>query len=180
MKLVKHDDIVEFVPRQFRDERGLFTETFNSAISSVIPYSFVQDNLSVSRRGTIRGLHFQHTPAVGKLVSVVKGSAFDVAVDIRSWSKTFGKVYTFVLNDSERNCVWIPPGFAHGFQALDDDTVFAYKVTAAWDPAGEGAVNPFDESLGIRWPIANSIISKKDEIAPSLLYYKGNTLWEKK
>ena len=180
MKQTIHDDIIEFIPNQFKDERGLFTETFNSKIGRLIPLPFVQDNLSVSKRGTIRGLHFQHSPPVGKLVSVAKGSAFDVAVDIRSWSENFGKVYTFVLNDIDRNSVWIPPGFAHGFQALDDDTIFVYKVTACWSAAGEGAVNPFDEILDIRWPISDSIISKKDEIAPSLLYYKGNTLWEKK
>ena len=180
MKLIKHDDIIEFVPRQFKDERGLFTETFNSVIDDAIPYSFVQDNLSVSRRGTIRGLHFQSAPPVGKLVSVIKGSAFDVAVDIRSWSETFGKVYTFILDGTDRSCVWIPPGFAHGFQALDDETLFTYKVTAYWDPAGEGSVNAFDKDLAIRWPISDSIVSKKDEIAPPFSYYKGNTLWEKK
>ena len=180
MKLIKHDEIIEFIPRQFSDERGLFTETFNHEISAVIPFPFVQDNLSVSRRGTIRGLHFQYSPPVGKLVSVVKGSAFDVIVDIRSWSDTFGKVYTFILDDVSRNSVWVPPGFAHGFQALDDETIFCYKVTAHWDPSGEGALNAFDEILDIRWPISSSIISKKDEIAPPFLYYKGNTLWEKK
>lgn len=180
MKIIKHDDLLEFIPKQHRDERGLFTETFNSSIGDVIPHTFIQDNLSVSRRGTIRGLHFQYSPPVGKLVSVVQGAAFDVVVDIRSYSETFGKVYTFILDKDIRNSVWVPPGFAHGFQALDDDTIFTYKVTASWDPSGEGAISPFDKELNIRWPISDSVISKKDEIAPSFLYYKGNTLWEKK
>jgi len=184
MQIIDHGEgILEFLPKQFADERGLFMETYNHTVSSAVEIdgiSFIQDNLSVSARGVIRGLHFQHTPPVGKLVSVTKGAVFDVAVDIRSWSRNFGKVYTFILDDVERRAVWIPPGFAHGFQALQDDTIFSYKVTARWSAAGEGSINPFDEDLSIRWPISHHILSEKDEIAPSFLYYKGNTLWEHK
>ena len=182
MQIIDHGGgILEFLPKQFADERGLFMETFNHTISSAIEVdgiSFIQDNLSVSTRGVIRGLHFQHTPPVGKLVSATKGAVFDVAVDIRSWSKDFGKVYTFILDDVERRSVWIPPGFAHGFQALQDDTIFCYKVTGPWSATGEASINPFDKDLSIRWPISSYMISEKDEIAPPFLYYKGNTLWE--
>ena len=182
MQIIDHSNgILEFCPKQFTDERGLFMETFNDAISSVIEVngtSFIQDNLSISTRGVIRGLHFQYEPPVGKLVSVMKGAVFDVAVDIRSWSRNFGKVYTFILDDVRRRSVWIPPGYAHGFQALQDDTIFSYKVTGPWNAAGEGSINPFDKDLSIRWPISSYIISEKDEIASSFLYYKGNTLWE--
>jgi len=182
MQIIDHGEgILEFLPKQFTDERGMFMEAYNHTIDSAIEADgalFIQDNLSVSARGVIRGLHFQHVPPVGKLVSVVKGAAFDVVVDIRGWSESFGKVYTFILDDVERRLVWVPPGYAHGFQALQDDTIFTYKVTAPWSASGEGSINPFDKDLSIRWPISHYLLSEKDEIAHSLVYYKGNTLWE--
>lgn len=167
----KHDDIIEFLPVVHTDQRGHFLESYNSAIDDYLNYTgleFIQDNISVSKKGVLRGLHFQKKNPQGKLVTVIKGSAIDVLVDLRQKSKSFGKVHVFHLGDKERNILWIPPGFAHGFQALDNDTIFFYKVTAKYEPEDEYSINPLDKTLSISW---NSeiplILSEKDRNSPS-------------
>lgn len=155
----------------YSDERGIFQETFNLRKwqEQNLPLDFVQDNQSVSKKGVIRGLHFQRTPsAQGKLVRVVKGSALDVMVDIRSGSPTFGRHYAIELDAMSGIMVWIPEGFAHGFEALEDDTVFSYKVTNYYDPGAEAGIRFDDPELNINWKCDNPIVSGKDKLLPTL------------
>jgi dTDP-4-dehydrorhamnose 3,5-epimerase len=152
-------------PRVFSDERGHFIETWNAERYAAIGITgpFVQDNISVSKRGVLRGLHFQNPSAQGKLVSVVHGAVFDVAVDLRRESPTFGEWVGMELSAENGRQVWIPEGFAHGFQALADRTVFTYKCTAPYSPADEHSLRWDDPSVGIAWPITDVIISGKDQ-----------------
>lgn len=163
----------------FADGRGWFMESFNEArfhaalaeIGLPAPCAFVQDNHSCSRRGVLRGLHFQRTPhAQGKLVRVVQGAAFDVAVDIRPGSPTFGRWTGTELSAANKRQMWIPEGFAHGFLSLADDTHFLYKTTNYYNRASEGAILWSDSELAIDWPgDANSfIVNDKDAHAPRL------------
>lgn len=153
------------------DERGFFTETFNRrdfAAATGSDVLFVQDNLSSSVAGVLRGLHYQLPPhAQGKLVRVVAGSVFDVAVDIRRASPHFGKWVGLELSASNALAIWIPPGFAHGFVALQDDTIFQYKTSDYYDKACERAIVWNDADLAIAWPqgIAPRV-SPRDEAAP--------------
>lgn len=155
-------------PRVFADERGHFLETFNlrdfeSAVGERV--DFVQDNESASNKGVLRGLHFQVDPhAQGKLVRVIQGSVLDVCVDIRPNSATFGQHYKVHLNGSSKEMLWIPPGFAHGFVALEEHTVFAYKCTAYYHPASERTLLWDDGQLGIDWGVKVPIISAKDRV----------------
>ncbi|KAI2694278.1 dTDP-4-dehydrorhamnose 3,5-epimerase [Pseudomonas sp. TNT3] len=178
MKLIQTSipDVVIIEPAVFGDERGWFMESFNQEkfhasltdLGLPLPRAFVQDNHSCSAKGVLRGLHFQRAPhAQGKLVRVVKGSAFDVAVDIRPDSATYLKWVGVELNDSNHRMLWIPEGFAHGFVAMQDDTHFLYKTTDYYDKASEGALHWSDPQLGIDWPGSDSyIISEKDDQAP--------------
>lgn len=137
---------------------------------------FVQDNLSKSKKGTLRGLHFQHPPLdQGKLVYVLHGSVFDVAVDIRSGSPTFGRWVSAQLDTHNKNQLWIPAGFAHGFVALEDDTVFAYKCTNVYSPHHDAGVLWNDPDIGIKWPLAESqmSLSPKDLSQPKLTDVKS-------
>ena len=146
------------------DERGLFFEfyKFNPFSEHGFP-NFVQDNISISKKDVIRGLHFQSKPhSQGKLVGVLKGSIFDVVVDIRKNSSTFGKYFSISLDDIERKMLYISPGFAHGFCALSDDTVVLYKNTSEYSKENENGIIWNDSSLGIKWPCENPIISEKD------------------
>jgi len=166
-------DVMIVEPQIWRDERGFFIETYNERPfhDNGITARFVQDNLSSSHRGVLRGMHAQAGPnAQGKLVRVLKGSVLDVVADIRKQSPTFGKTFSINLNAREGKAVWIPPGFLHGFLALEDDTLFAYKVTGFYDKAGEVGVRWDDPDLDIQWPIpANElIISEKDRKLPFL------------
>ena len=153
-------------PRIFRDERGHFLETFNGrqfheAVGE-LP-RFVQDNESFSKAHVLRGLHFQVEPhAQGKLVRVLHGAVLDVVVDIREGSATYGRHFKQLLDDREKLMMWIPPGFAHGFLALEDDTVFAYKCTAYYHQPSERTILWNDPDLGIDWGIDAPIISAKD------------------
>ncbi|MBK7858072.1 MAG: dTDP-4-dehydrorhamnose 3,5-epimerase [Archangiaceae bacterium] len=162
--------VLIFEPKVFRDDRGHFLESFSleryRAAGLTLP--FVQDNWSRSKAGTLRGLHFQNPRPQGKLVMVTRGAVFDVAVDIRKSSPTFGKWFGVEL--SEENCkqFWIPPGFAHGFVALRDDTDFLYKCTDVYFPEGDGGVLWNDPDLGIAWPVKEPLLSKKDAAAPRL------------
>jgi len=158
-------------PRVFQDQRGFFLETWQAARyrDAGIAAAFVQDNLSRSVRGTVRGLHYQVGAPQGKLVSVVRGAAFDVAVDLRKSAPTFGRWYGTVLSDENHAQLWIPEGFAHGFLALSDVCDFAYKVTAPYSPADERSLRWDDPAVGIEWPaVEPKIVSPKDAAAPSL------------
>lgn len=167
-------DVVIVEPRVFKDERGCFFEsyndrTFHAALATLglaTPRPFVQDNHSSSSRGVLRGLHFQAAPfAQGKLVRVVKGAAFDVAVDIRADSSTYGKWVGVELSAENKKMLWIPEGFAHGFVALEEDTHFLYKTTDYYNKESEGSLIWNDPTLAIEWPIeklGELIISEKD------------------
>jgi len=162
-----------FEPRVFEDERGLFFESFNAARfaeATAETAQFVQDNQSVSHKGVLRGLHYQLAPhGQGKLVRVVAGAAFDVAVDIRPGSLSFGKWYGTELSAANRRQLWVPAGFAHGFLALEPDTAFVYKVTAPWHAASERTIRWDDPAIGIDWPLEGApILSARDAAAPSL------------
>lgn len=154
-------------PKIFGDTRGQFLETFNQEQFNTVvgkPFDFVQDNQSTSAKGVLRGLHFQMPPhAQGKLVHVVKGAVLDVCVDIRPNSTTYGQHYKVELNGATKEMLWIPPGFAHGFVTLEDNTIFAYKCTAYYTPAAERTVRWNDPQLAIHWGIAEPLISAKDQ-----------------
>jgi dTDP-4-dehydrorhamnose 3,5-epimerase len=155
-------------PRVFSDERGYFLETFNELKYQQIlgiHSSFVQDNLSLSAKGVLRGLHFQNEPhAQGKLVQVLKGKVLDVAVDIRRDSPTYGHYQAVELSDTNHLQFWIPPGFAHGFLALEENTLFSYKCTKYYSPENERTICWNDETLKINWGIDLPIVSKKDTL----------------
>ena len=154
-------DVVLIEPAVFEDERGWFMESFNeqrfhaelAKLGLPRPRPFVQDNHSCSRKGVLRGLHYQLPPhAQGKLVRVVQGAAFDVAVDIREGSPTFGQWVGMELSAANRRMLWIPEGFAHGFVALEDDTHFLYKTTDYYAKESEAAIRADDPALAIAWP----------------------------
>lgn len=155
----------------FHDERGFFSETYSDAIwrDAGLPIRFVQDNLSQSVKGTMRGLHYQLNPnGMGKLVRAITGAVFDVAVDLRTGSPTFGSHFTITLRAGDNRWVWLPAGFAHGFAALEDDSLVYYKCDAMHCPEAERSLRYNDPALGIAWPIEPSVVSKKDAQAPLL------------
>lgn len=162
--------VVEYRPRIFGDARGFFLESFNTRryAGEGLGATFVQDNLSRSAHGVLRGLHFQHPQAQGKLVQVLEGTVFDVAVDIRRGSPTFGRWVGLELEAPVVNQLWIPPGFAHGFCVTSESALFFYKCTAYYDPAGDFSLRWDDPQLGIEWPLAEPVLSEKDAKAPSL------------
>ena len=159
-------------PRIFGDERGFFLETFQAVRyeqEAGIDLPFVQDNHSRSARGVLRGLHFQKTKPQGKLVRVVRGEVYDVAVDIRKGSATFGQWEGVILSEDNKKQFWVPPGFAHGFVVLSATADFEYKCTDYYDPSDEGSILWSDPDLDIPWPIANPVLSAKDESAKRLV-----------
>ena len=159
-------------PRVFGDERGFFLETFQAfryEQEAGIDLPFVQDNHSRSARGVLRGLHFQKTKPQGKLVRVVRGEVYDVAVDIREGSATFGEWEGVILSEDNKKQFWVPPGFAHGFVVLSAIADFEYKCTDYYDPSDEGSILWSDPDLNIPWPIANPALSTKDESAKRLV-----------
>jgi dTDP-4-dehydrorhamnose 3,5-epimerase len=159
-------------PQVFGDERGFFLETFQAARyeqEAGIDLPFVQDNHSRSTRGVLRGLHFQKTKPQGKLVRVVSGEVYDVALDIRKGSPTFGEWEGVILSENNKKQFWVPPGFAHGFVVLSDTADFEYKCTDYYDPSDEGSILWSDPDLDIPWPIANPVLSAKDESAKRLV-----------
>lgn len=159
------DGLLLLRPRAFADDRGSFMETWNEARFHELagPYHFVQDNESTSRAGVLRGLHLQLAPnEQGKLLRVVRGAVLDVCVDVRKDSPTYGRHFKMRLDAVEGCMLWIPPGFAHGFLALEDDTVFAYKCTAPYDPKAERTILWNDQDLGIDWGIERPLVSAKD------------------
>jgi dTDP-4-dehydrorhamnose 3,5-epimerase len=157
--------LVTIQPRIFGDDRGVFFETYNkqSFSSLVSEIDFVQDNQSISKANVLRGLHFQAPPfAQGKLVRVIAGAVLDVAVDIRKGSPTYGKHEKVLLTGENNLMFYIPPGFAHGFVALKDNTIFHYKCTGFYNKASEGCLLWNDPTLNIDWGTANPLISPKD------------------
>jgi len=154
-----------------RDVRGFFSETHSIETfgAAGLPETFVQDNLSESKKGTMRGLHYQLEPkGMGKLVRVVRGSVFDVAVDLRRGSPSFGKWVGQALSAENRLSMWVPVGFAHGFLALEEGTLVFYKCTAIHAPEAERAVNYADPEIGIAWPFPATLVMPKDAAAPPL------------
>ena len=157
-------------PRVFGDARGFFVETFHSAryTGAGVARPFVQDNLSRSQKGVLRGLHLQNPFCQGKLVSVPYGEVFDAAVDVRVGSPTFGRWVGYTLSGENQHQLYVPPGFAHGFCALRDDTLFSYKCTDLYHPEAEVGVRWDDPDIGIVWPLAAPLVSAKDQTLPRL------------
>lgn len=158
-----------------RDERGFFVERYNASqfAKSGLPTEFVQENHSRSNPGVLRGLHYQHTPAQGKLIGVIRGRIWDVAVDLRLDSPTFGKHSALELNDENGRLLWIPPGFAHGFCVLGEEAAdVVYRVDAPYHPEGEGGIDWADPDLAIRWPIKTPLLSRKDQWLTSFAEYR--------
>ena len=167
------EGLVIIEPRAFPDERGYFMESYKQSDfeKAGILGPFVQDNHSRSKRGVLRGLHFQRPPyAQGKLVRVSRGRAWDVAVDLREGSPTFGKYFALELSESNRLMFWIPAGFAHGFLALEDDTELQYKCTAEYNAASDGGLRWNDPDIAIAWPDIGipPLVSAKDAALPIL------------
>lgn len=159
------EGLLLFKPRVFTDNRGYFLETFNKEryLKIGLATEFVQDNESKSAKFVLRGLHFQRPPfAQAKLVRVIKGAIFDVAVDIRKSSPSYGKYISVVLSEDNKHQLYIPEGFAHGFLSLEEDTIVNYKVSAFYNKESEGTILWNDSDLAIDWPSDNVIISDKD------------------
>lgn len=185
MRLIQTNipEVVIIEPQVFADDRGWFMESFNeqrfhvelARLGLPIPRAFVQDNHSCSRKGVLRGLHYQLAPhAQGKLVRVVQGAAFDVAVDIRPQSPTLGRSIGVELNATNHRMLWIPEGFAHGFVALEDDTHFLYKTTDYYAKDCEAAIRWDDAELAIDWPQGlEMLVNQKDAEAPSFSQRQG-------
>lgn len=166
----KLKDCVIIEPKVFGDHRGFFMETFQDKRYrelAGISLPFVQDNHSRSSKGVLRGLHFQKTKPQGKLVRVVTGEVYDVAVDIRKDSPTFGQWEGVFLSEENKRQFWVPPGFAHGFIVLSDTADFEYKCTDYYDPSDEGSILWNDSALSITWPEVDEVkVSDKDANAP--------------
>ena len=167
----KIKDLLIVEPKIWKDDRGYFYESYSKRNfkEAGIDASFVQDNQSLSQKGTLRGLHAQSDPhAQGKLVRVIKGRAIDVPVDIRKTSETYGQHVTVELSGDNHRMLWVPPGFLHGFVTLEDDTIFTYKVTSLYNKNSEFGVVWNDPKLNIDWGIASEeiILSEKDKVLP--------------
>jgi dTDP-4-dehydrorhamnose 3,5-epimerase len=164
------DGLVLLEPTVHGDARGFFVETFRADVATAhgIPLDFVQDNHSRSRRGTLRGIHFQTHPGQGKLVRVARGKVFDVAVDLRRGSPTFGQWEGFELDDEHGHQLWIPVGFGHGFCVLSETADFVYKCTNYYDGATEAGIKFDDPDVGVQWPDIELLYSDRDRDAPRL------------
>jgi len=168
MKLINTgiEGLFEIETHVFEDSRGYFFESYNKEVfhRMGIKADFVQDNQSLSHAGVLRGLHFQAPPfAQGKLVRVITGAVLDVVVDIRKSSPTYGHWHAVELTEENKKLFWIPPGFAHGFATLRDNTIFSYKCTDVYNKASEGCVLWNDPQLNIHWNVENPILSEKDK-----------------
>lgn len=165
------DGLLVIEPQIFKDSRGYFFESYNQdkMKEAGIAFSFVQDNQSLSQKGAVRGLHFQAAPfEQGKLVRVVAGAVRDVVVDIRKNSPTYGQHFSIDLSAENQLMFWIPPGFAHGFETLENNTIFLYKCTNMYDKKSEGGLLWNDPAIGIQWQTSDAIVSEKDQILPLL------------
>ncbi len=172
MNVIETDlpEVLLIEPKVFGDERGFFMETWHGPryAEAGIPDHFVQDNLSSSQRGVLRGLHFQNPQPQGKLVCVLQGEVFDVAVDIRVGSPNFGKWTGAFLSAENKRQLWVPPNFAHGFAVTGENALFSYKCTDYYAPASEGTVLWNDPEIGIQWPVQEPTLSEKDRAARPL------------
>jgi dTDP-4-dehydrorhamnose 3,5-epimerase len=157
-------------PKAFGDARGYFFEAFSAQryADAGIAGPFVQDNVSLSQRGVLRGLHYQHPHGQGKLVGVLRGEVYDVAVDVRRGSPTFGRWVGECLSSENMRQLYIPPGFAHGFLVMAADTLFMYKCTDYYHPESERTIRWDDPRIGIRWPTDGPVLSTKDQVAVTL------------
>ncbi len=165
------DGPVLLAPAVYGDARGFFVETFRADVARAhgLPTAFVQDNHSRSRQGTLRGIHFQTHPGQGKLVRVARGRVFDVVVDLRRGSETFGQWEGVELDDEQGHMLWIPVGFGHGFLVLSEVADFVYKCTNYYDPATEAGIRFDDPAVGIEWPTSVELLySERDATAPLL------------
>lgn len=162
--------VLRVIPDLYKDPRGFFMETYHAAKFKALglPEIFLQDNHSRSGKGILRGLHFQRTRQQGKLVRAVSGALFDVAVDIRQGSPTFGQWYGQVLTAETPEFLYIPEGFAHGFYSLEENTELVYKCTDLYDPSDEGGIRWDDPDIGISWPGGTPTVSQKDALYPFL------------
>jgi dTDP-4-dehydrorhamnose 3,5-epimerase len=163
--------LIVIKPKVFSDDRGYFFESYNKNTfsRSGLAMDFVQDNQSLSQKGVLRGLHFQNPPhAQGKLVRVINGAVFDVAVDIRKDSPTYGKWFGEKLTADNKWMMYIPEGFAHGFLTLENDTVFSYKCTHFYNKESEGCLLWNDPAIGIKWDFENPLLSEKDKVGQAL------------
>ena len=178
----KIKDLLIIEPKVFGDERGFFYETFQAERykAAGVNADFVQDNRSRSSRGVLRGLHFQKTKPQGKLVSVSEGEVFDVAVDLRPESNTFGQYESVLLTGENKLQFFVPAGFAHGFCVLSETADFQYKCTDYYDPSDEGGLLWNDDNLAIQWPIEAPLLSDKDKIQPTFNKIKYQLIngWE--
>jgi len=166
-------DVILVEPKIFTDDRGFFYESFKKSdfLSYGISEIFIQDNFSHSKKNVIRGLHYQNPPKPqAKLISVIKGKIFDVAVDIRKKSPTYGKWISAILSEENHRSLYIPEGFAHGFCVLSDEADVSYKVNNEYSPQHEQGIIWNDDFLKISWPIQKPIISNKDNLLPSLQF----------
>ena len=172
-KVINQDmpEVFELTPKVYEDKRGFFLETFSKSVYKDlgINFDFVQDNHSSSKKDVLRGLHYQKEKPQGKLVRCVRGAIFDVAVDIRKGSLTFGLAVSTVLTSQNKKQFWIPPGFAHGFCVLSEVADFEYKCTESYDPSSEGIILWSDPDIDIPWPLKTPILSNKDANANSLI-----------
>ena len=167
MKIIKTPikGLLVINPRVFGDDRGYFFESWSkqSFAEAGLDLDFVQDNQSISSKGVLRGLHFQNPPyEQGKLVRVIKGAVLDVALDLRKDSPTYGQHFSIELSEENKTIVWIPPGFAHGFATLKDNTIFTYKCAGVYHKESEGALLWDDKDLNINWEINDPLVSEKD------------------
>jgi dTDP-4-dehydrorhamnose 3,5-epimerase len=170
VKTTPIEGLLVIEPQVFNDARGYFYESYNKQkfAEAGIDYEFIQDNQSLSQKGIIRGLHFQAPPfEQGKLVRVIQGAVKDVVVDIRKNSPTFGQHFSIVLTAQNKTMFFIPPGFAHGFETLEEDTIFLYKCTNVYNKESEGGLLWNDLFLNINWQNIDPLISDKDKILPT-------------
>jgi len=178
------EGILVIEPKAFHDDRGFFMESYNSKdfLGNGFLSLFVQDNHSQSKKGVLRGLHYQNHPSpMGKLVRCFKGKVFDVGVDIRKGSPTFGQWYGEILSEENMKMLYFPPGFAHGFLSLADDTHVYYKCTGLYSAQNERAIIWNDPDIGIKWPLelvgGEPILSPRDKVHPRLKDAENNHLW---
>lgn len=165
-------DVVLLTPKVFGDERGFFMETFRESefVEHCGDYRFVQDNHSSSGKGILRGLHYQHKQPQGKLVRVTRGEVFDVAVDMRKSSPTFGQWVGAFLSESNRQMMWVPPGFAHGFYVTSEMAEFQYKCTDYYAPGDEYSLRWDDPAVGVQWPVQDGDVKLSDKDAKGLAF----------
>jgi dTDP-4-dehydrorhamnose 3,5-epimerase len=181
-KRLEIPDVILVEPKALHDDRGYFMETFKKSEFQAheIPGNFVQDNYSYSVRGVLRGLHYQiHPKAQGKLVTVIRGEIFDVSADIRQGSPTYGQWVGVTLKDDERQLLYVPVGFAHGFCVLSEEAEVVYKVTEEYAPEVDRGIVWNDPDVAIAWPVREPILSPKDAALPPLREAENNFVFEK-